>query len=88
MHKPESVLEKETLKIVWDLERKTGPLVPARGPDFVILNNGSKDRVQSQVESYQRLRKTVLDTQQYKLRIKSKVEQSREWSRAFPYTSV
>ena len=41
--------------------------------------------VQSQVESYQRLKKMVLDatlltTQHYKARIKSKVEQSSEWS--------
>ena len=37
--------------------------------------------------------KMVLDTilisiQHYKVRIKSKVEQSREWSSALPYTSV
>ena len=49
--------------------------------------------VQSQVESYQRLKKKVLDaslfnTQHYKVRIKGKVEQSRERSSAFPYTSV
>ena len=49
--------------------------------------------VQSQVKSYQRLKKMVLDaallnTQHYKERIKSKVEQSREWSSALPYTSV
>ena len=29
-----------------------------------------------------------LNIQHYKVRIKSKVEQSREWSRALPYTSV
>ena len=43
--------------------------------------------VQSQVESYQRLKKMVLDaillnTQHYKVRIKGKVEQSRERSSA------
>ena len=31
---------------------------------------------------------TLLNTQYYKVRIKSKVEQSREWSSARPYTSV
>ena len=31
---------------------------------------------------------SLLNTQQYKVRIKSKVEQSREWSSALPYTSV
>ena len=44
--------------------------------------------VQSQVESYQRLTKMLLDadllnTQQYKLRIECKVEQSREWSSSY-----
>ena len=50
-------------------------------------------RVQSQVESYQRLKKMVLDatllnTQHYKVRIKGKVEQSRKRSSALPYTST
>ena len=31
---------------------------------------------------------SLLNTQQYKVRIKGKVEQSREKSRALPYTSV
>ena len=31
---------------------------------------------------------TLLNTQDYKVRIKGKVEQSREWSSAHPYTSV
>ena len=48
--------------------------------------------VQSQDESYQRL-KMVLDVallniQHYKIRIKGKVEQSREWSSALSYTSM
>ena len=50
-------------------------------------------RVQSQVESHQRLKKMVLDaallnTDDYKVRIKAKMEQSKEWSSALPYTSV
>ena len=39
--------------------------------------------VQSQVESYQRFKN---GTQHYKVRINGKVEQSKEWSSAFPYT--
>ena len=31
---------------------------------------------------------TLLNTQHYKVRIKGKVEQSREWSSALPYISV
>ena len=34
------------------------------------------------------LNTSLLNTQQYKVRIKSKVEQSRERSSAFPYTSM
>ena len=30
----------------------------------------------------------LLNTQYYKIRLKGKVEQSREWSSALPYTSV
>ena len=49
--------------------------------------------IQSQVESYQRLRKMVLhaallNTQHYKVYIKGKVEQSKERSSALPYTLV
>ena len=49
--------------------------------------------VQSQVESYQKRKKMVLDasllnTQHYMVRIKGKVEQSREGSGALHYTSV
>ena len=46
-------------------------------------------RVQSLVKSYQRLKKWyLLNIQHYKVRIKGKVEQSREWSSALLYTSV
>ena len=31
---------------------------------------------------------SLFNTQQYKVRIKSKVEQSREWVNLLPYTSV
>ena len=48
-------------------------------------------RVQSKVDSYQRFKKmalgaALLNTQYYvyKVRIKGKVEQSREWSNALP----
>ena len=54
-----------------------------------------KTWVQSQVESYQRLKKkkmvldaTLVNTQHYKVRINGKVEQSRERSSALPYTLV
>ena len=50
-------------------------------------------RIQSQVESYQRLKKmvlhvTLLNTLHYKVRIKGNVKQSGKRSSALPYTSV
>ena len=45
--------------------------------------------VQSQVVSYQRLLKWyLLNTQEYKVRFKGKVEQFKERRSALPYTSV
>ena len=48
--------------------------------------------VQSKVDSYQRLKNgtwyRMASIQHYKVKIKGKVEQSREWSNALPYTSV
>ena len=49
--------------------------------------------VQSEVESYQRLKKcyfdtTLLNTQDYKVRIKGKEEQPRGRSSSLPYTTV
>ena len=46
-----------------------------------------------QVESYLLTQKMVLDatllnTRHYMVQIKGKVEQSRQWSSIFPYTSV
>ncbi len=52
----------------------------------MVLETG----VQSQVESYQNLKMVLdaalLNTQHYKVRVKDKVEQSRERSSPFPYT--
>ena len=55
-----------------------------------VFANGRETGVQSLVESYQRLKMvleaTLLNTQNYKVRIKGKVEQSRERCSALPYT--
>ena len=58
-----------------------------------VFTNGPETWVQSQVESYQRLKNMVLEssllnTQQSKVCIKGKVEQFWERSSALPYTSV
>ena len=42
MHKPESVLENETHKILWDFEIQTDPLITARRPDLVLINKKKK----------------------------------------------
>ena len=57
-----------------------------------VFANDPGDLGSIQVASYQRLKMlldtSLLNTQQYKVRIKGKVEQSRERSSALPYTSV
>ena len=42
MHKPESVLENETHKILWDFEIQTDHLIPTRKPDLVQINKKKK----------------------------------------------
>ena len=37
MHNPESVLVKETNKLLWDFERQTDHLISVRWPDLVII---------------------------------------------------
>ena len=37
-HKPESVLENKTHKILWDFEIQTDHQIPARRPDLVVIN--------------------------------------------------
>ena len=54
--------------------------------------NALETRVQSQVKSYQKLRKkkvfdtSLLDTENFKVQIKGKVEQTKERSNALSYT--
>ena len=37
MHKPESILESETYKIVWDFDTLTDHRIPSRKPDLVLI---------------------------------------------------
>ena len=39
MHNPAPVLENETHKLQWDFDIQTDHLIPARRPDFIIINN-------------------------------------------------
>ena len=55
--------------------------------------NGPEDRGSIPGRVIPKIQKMLLDaallsTQHYMVRIKGKVEQSREWSRALPYSSV
>ena len=52
-----------------------------------VFANGPGDRVISKTQKMV-LDAALLNTQHYKVRIKAKVEQSREWSNALPYSSV
>ena len=38
MHNPESVLENETRKVLWDFDIPTDHLISARLPDLIITN--------------------------------------------------
>ena len=58
-----------------------------------VFANGPGDLGSIPVQVIPKAKKMVLDlallnTQHYKVRIKGKVEQSREWNSALPYTSV
>ena len=44
MHNPESDLENEAHKILWDFEIQTDPLISARRPDLVIVNKKEKKK--------------------------------------------
>ena len=42
MHNPESVLENEMHKLLWDFEIQTDHIISARRPDLIIINNNKK----------------------------------------------
>ena len=44
MHNPESVLENEVHKVLWDYEIQTDHLISARQPDQVIVNKKRKKK--------------------------------------------
>ena len=59
----------------------------------IVFANGQGDQGSIPVSVIPKTQKMVLDaallnTQHYKVRIKDKVEQSREWRSTLPYTSV
>ena len=46
MHNPAPVLENDTHKLLWDFNIQTDPLIPARRPDLMIINN-KKENLQN-----------------------------------------
>ena len=42
VHKPESVLEKEKQKTLWDFKIRTDHLIPVKRPNLVIINKKRK----------------------------------------------
>ena len=52
MHYPESVLESETHKILWDFEIQTDHLISARGPDLVIVKKTKKKNNTSRIVEF------------------------------------
>ena len=43
MHNPASVLENATHKLLWDFNKQTDHLIPARRPDLVIINKRERE---------------------------------------------
>ena len=44
MHNPPPVLENDTHKLLWDFNIPTDHLIPARRPDFIIINKKKKQQ--------------------------------------------
>ena len=72
--------------VLWHINRDIGPAVRvfANGPGDLGSIPGRVIPKTLKME----LDTTLLNTQHYKVRFKGKVEQSREWSSALPYTLV
>ena len=51
MHKPESVLENEMHKILWDFEIQMDHLISARRPDLVLIKKNKKKQTCHLVDS-------------------------------------
>ena len=77
------------MSLFWKFQLDTGPLAKWEECSPMVRET----EIQSLGQLIRKTQKIVLgasllSTQHYKVRIKGKVEQSREWSRALPYTSV
>ena len=93
-----TIKQKQTSILITNGQAKCGKRVreenlPFPGPAVRVFANGPGDlgsipgRVIPKTLKME-LDTTLLNTQHYKVRFKGKVEQSREWSSALPYTLV
>ena len=51
MQNPESLLDNETHKLLWDFEIQMDHLILARRPDIVIVNKKKKEKKKRQVKN-------------------------------------
>ena len=58
MHKPESVLENETDRILWDFEIQTDHLIPLKRPELVVANQKKKKKKKSQKKKKKDIKRT------------------------------
>ena len=47
MHNPAPVLENDTYKLLWDFDIHTDPVISARRPDVIIINNKKRENLQN-----------------------------------------
>ena len=52
MHNPESVVENDIHKLLWDFNIQTDHLIPARRPDLIIINNKKKKKKRKKKEYF------------------------------------
>ena len=45
MHKPASVLENDTHKLLWDFDKQTDHLISVRTPDLIIINKKREHKI-------------------------------------------
>ena len=50
MHNPAPVIENDSHKLLWEFSMQTDRLIPARRPDFIIINKKKKKRIRKIVD--------------------------------------
>ncbi len=55
MHNPESVLENDAHKLLWDFDIHTDHLISARRPDLIIINKKKKKKKKEKKREFAKL---------------------------------